>query len=144
MSRIFAALIVALIAFDCFAGESQIFSPASRQDLTGVFGGQCFDCIPPTADPTCAPGFLPACKQENGFCRKHAFTSLTVRYCKTVADGTGFQGCMAYDPQTCVTVNTCTQCAAPNPCTNCGPDSTEEKPTKCTIVPYAFCPPVGG
>jgi len=110
---------------------------ASEADLS-LTGGECFDCIPLTADPACKTGFKPACDKKTGFCMKYTFTGLSVRYCKVQATG-GFKGCTSFDSQVCVRIRTCTTCDNTNPCTNCGAESTEDKTTKCTIVPYAPC-----
>lgn len=138
---------ITLIGFVSFFGNvipERGPEPATAMDKTTTFGGACFECLGLTADDACKPGFLPPCQQKTGFCLKHTFTNLSVNYCKTVAAGTGFKGCRAYTPQVCVRIKTCTGCTAGNPCVNCGPETTEDKTTECSIVPFDFCDPVGG
>ena len=114
--------------------------PASTMDKTTSFGGACLDCLGPTLDDACETGFKPACEIKTGFCLKATFTSLTVDYCVPVPSGTGYRGCNTYAPKTCVEISTCTGCGLNNLCTNCGPASTEEKPTECSTIPYDVCP----
>jgi hypothetical protein len=113
--------------------------PASAKDTIETFGGACLDCRGPLVGPACKPGFLPACQQGAGFCVSYTFTSIATDFCMNVADGTGFKGCNTYTPKPCVRIKTCTGCAAAAPCTNCGVETTEDKSTECSIIPYARC-----
>lgn len=117
------------------------FGPAINGDIANVFGGVCSKCLGSTVDPACQTGFLPACSPGNGFCTKYTFTGISVDYCQVAGAGqAGAEGCTTNTPQVCVRIKTCTGCAGnPPACTNCGAESTEDKPTKCNLIPYRPC-----
>lgn len=122
--------------------ESSVAS-TSAKSLMGIYGGDCVDCMPPKDDAYCdgtgedAP---PPCQpsKSGSFCLKTTYHDIVVMFCSPILQGSGYKGCETHSPAACVTQNTCSTCNG-GQCTNCGPDSVEEKPTDCTTIPYDTC-----
>ncbi len=133
-------LVMGLITIAGWMSQSKSIQSADSRELVGKMGGACYACLGATEDPACKTGFLPACEQHTGFCVKYTFTGIKVDYCRDAAPGEGGTvGCRTDTPQVCVRIKTCSTCDKTAPCTNCGPESTEDKPTHCNLIPYAPC-----
>ena len=140
MRMLMAGMLSLTIVYTAHGNINRDLSAAVGSDLRASVGGACSVCLGSTYDVACNTGFKPACEQQTGFCVKYTFTGINVDYCRAAAVGEkGSEDCNAHTPQVCVRIRTCTGCAAADPCTNCGPESTEDKPTKCKLDPYKPC-----
>ncbi len=143
--RVLHLVLCPLLAASCFPFFASVHRP-SDESLSTVLGGDhvCFACYPP-AEEGCdaATAEYPPCKLDAGgeFCMSYVYTELKPVACAKVFDGgNGYTGCQITAVQTCVRIRTCTACGpAGFECLNCGEESTEDKGSECTEVPYDFC-----